>query len=200
MFFYSLDKLVELLPPFASACIGINGLWLHYHHFEDASQSAEELQSLICCCPLAAAAAFHFRSPEHGCCGSNSSSSMMPSSSITNCCWKRIMISILSAIVQVSVCQVFQNVESLCKVWVVSDGFLVRSQCSWIITSDYISRTFTLFNFVIIDSHCHSPKLNNCSYVVQSVVTTIFLCHNCLSSKQVSAHQVFFKMQGTAYK
>ena len=82
MFFYSLDKLVELLPPFASACIGINGLWLHYHHFEDASQSAEELQSLICCCPLAAAAAFHFRSPEHGCCGSNSSSSMMPSSDI----------------------------------------------------------------------------------------------------------------------
>ena len=60
---------------------GINRLWLHYHHFKDASQSPEELQSLICCCPLAAAA-FHFRSPEHGCCGSNSSSSMMPSSDI----------------------------------------------------------------------------------------------------------------------
>ena len=57
---------------------GINRL----HHFKDASQSPEELQSLICCCPLAAAAAFHFRSPEHGCCGSNSSSSMMPSSDI----------------------------------------------------------------------------------------------------------------------
>ena len=61
---------------------GINRLWLHYHHFKDASPSPEELQSLICCCPLAAAAAFHFRSPEHGCCGSNSSSSMMPSSDI----------------------------------------------------------------------------------------------------------------------
>ena len=70
MFFYSLDKLVELLSSFASVYFGADGLWLHYHQFQDGSQSAEEPLSLICCCALAAAAAFHFRSPEPGCCGS----------------------------------------------------------------------------------------------------------------------------------
>ena len=60
MFFYSLDKLVELLSSFASVYFGADGLWLHYHQFQDGSQSAEEPLSLICCCALAAAADFIF--------------------------------------------------------------------------------------------------------------------------------------------
>lgn len=73
MFFYSLDKPVELLPSFAFVfCFGADGRWLHYYYqqFEDGPRSAEALQSFLCCRALAAAEALHFRSPERDCSGS----------------------------------------------------------------------------------------------------------------------------------